>query len=246
MAIPKNREEFVDHCLRKLGAPVIQINVSELQIDDRVDEAIYFWTEYHHNGSEKLYLKYQLTSTDLSRGYVEIPDNVFGVTRIFDLDTTFTGSGLWDATYQFMISNASELANGAISNYFMVMSHIELLQEWLVGKPMIRYNRHMNRLYVDVTGSDLVEGSYLVIEAYGMIDQLEYSRMWSDRWLQNYATVLIKENWGEVLAKYGQMQLVSGTNFNGERILQEAREDRKMMEEEAIRSLGGVIGHYIG
>ena len=93
MAKPTNKEEFKQYCLRKLGHPVIQINVSDEQIDDRVDEAISFFNDYHYNGSEHIYLKHQLTQTDIDNGYINVPERLLGVTRIFDLNSSISSSG---------------------------------------------------------------------------------------------------------------------------------------------------------
>ena len=58
MAKPTNKEEFKDYCLRRLGAPILEINVDQDQLDDIVDDAIQYYQEYHYDGIEKMYLKY--------------------------------------------------------------------------------------------------------------------------------------------------------------------------------------------
>ena len=126
------------------------------------------------------------------------------------------------------------------------MSHLEFLQEMLVGKPMVRYNKHVNRLHLDMDKGVLTEGEYLIIEAYDVIDPASYSDVWSDRWLQNYATALVKEQWGSNLTKFTGMQLVGGVSFNGEQILSDAREERRLMEENAISELQPLSYNYIG
>jgi hypothetical protein len=67
MANPTTREEFKDYCLRQLGAPVLEINLDDDQIDDRIDEAIQFYQEYHFDGIEKMYLKHRVTADDAER-----------------------------------------------------------------------------------------------------------------------------------------------------------------------------------
>jgi hypothetical protein len=128
----------------------------------------------------------------------------------------------------------------------MTMQHIEFMQEILVGRVPIRYNKHVNRLYIDADKDNMVVGNYIVVEAYDVIDASTYTDVWGDRWLQNYATVLVKENWGANLTKFNNMQLVGGVTFNGEQILQEAREERQRMEEEAINSLQPLTYNFIG
>jgi hypothetical protein len=247
MAQPQSREQFKDYCLRKIGAPVIDINVSEEQVEDRVDEAVSFWRDYHYNGSQLVYLKHQLTAKDVENGYIQLPQKLLGISSIFPLDTSIsTGSGIFNVNYQFVLNNLNDLTGYTIQNYYMTMSHLTFLQEWLVGKPLIRYNKHVNKLYIDAGKASLTEGKYIIIEAYDVVDEDAYSDVFGDRWLQNYATVLIREQWGLNLTKFTNMQLVGGVSFNGEQILQEARAEREKMEEEAIRSLQPLTYNFIG
>jgi hypothetical protein len=247
MALPTTREEFKDYVLRKIGAPVIQINVSEEQTEDRIDEAISFWRDYHYDGSQMVYLKHELTQNEIDQGYVTIPANMLGVTRIFDLSSSVsTGTGIFNVQYQFVLNNLSDITGYSIQNYYMSMSHLQFLQEILVGKPLVRYNRHVNRLYIDGKKDIMVAGSHIIIEGYDIIDGETYSDVWQDRWLQNYTSALIREQWGLNLTKFTNMQLVGGVQFNGEQILSEAKADRKEMEENAISSLQPLTYNFVG
>ena len=247
MPQPASREEFKDYILRKIGAPVIQVNVSEEQIEDRVDEAVSFWRDYHYNGSQMVYLKHELTQNDVDNGYIKLPPNLLGISKVFDLNTSISAStGMFNVQYQFVLNNLTDLTSYGITNYYMTMQHLEFLQEMLVGKQMVRYNKHVNKLYIDVAKSSLSVGRYIIVEAYDIIDPDEYADVWSDRWLQNYASVLVREQWGLNLTKFTNMQLVGGVQFNGEQILQEARAEREKMEEDAINSLQPLTYNFIG
>jgi hypothetical protein len=247
MAQPTTKEEFKDYVLRKLGAPVIEINVSEEQIDDRVDEAVSFWRDYHYNGSQLVYLKHAITQDDIDNGYITLPTRLLGISKVFDLQTSISaGVGMFNVQYQYTLNNIRDITGYNIQNYYMTMSYIEFLQEMLVGKPLIRFNKHVNKLYVDVDQKIWTVGDYIIIEAYDIIDPAEYAEVWTDRWLQNYTAALVKENWGANLTKFVGMQLVGGVTFNGEQILQEAREERQRMEEEAVNSLQPLTYNFIG
>jgi|TARA_R110002153_G_scaffold230907_1_gene384170 hypothetical protein len=246
MAQPTTRDEFKDWILRKLGAPVIQINVADEQVDDRIDEAVDFWRDYHYNGSQLVYLKHQITQDDIDNGYVTLPSQLLGISGIFNLNTSISaGSGIFNVQYQFVLNNLEDITGYNITNYYMAMQHMEFLQEMLVGKPMIRYNKHVNKLFIDGSTAMTV-GNYIIIEAYDVIDADTYSDVWSDRWLQNYSAALVREQWGLNLTKFTGMQLVGGVAFNGEQILAEAREDRLRMEEDAVASLQPLNYNYIG
>lgn len=247
MAQPNNKEEFKEHCLRKLGSPVIEINVSDEQVDDRVDEAISFFRDYHYDGSELVYIKHELTETDIEKGWIATPERLLGVSRIFNLsESVSTGRGMFNVQYQFVLNNLSDLVSYDLSNYYMTMQHLEFVQEMLVGKPLIRYNKYSNKLHLDVSKHSLTPGMYIMIEAYDIIDEHFYSQFWTDRWLQRYAATLIKEQWGSNITKFQDMQLVGGVRFNGEQIWNGAREERRLMEEEAINSLQPLVYNFIG
>ena len=247
MAQPTTREQFKGWVLRKLGAPVIDINVSDEQIDDRLDEAIDFWRDYHYNGSQLVYMKHQITQEDKDNGYITLPTTILGISGIFNMQSSIsTGGGIFNVQYQFVLNNLEDITGYNITNYFMSMQHLEFLQEMLVGRPMIRYNKHVNKLWIDSGSESIAVGEYIIIEAYDVIDGSTYGDVWSDRFLQNYAAALVKEQWGSNLTKFTGMQLVGGVSFNGEQILYDAREERKAMEEEAVQNLQPLSYNYIG
>lgn len=234
MAQPVTRNEFKEYCLKKLGHPVIQINVSDEQIEDRIDEAVSFYNDYHYDGSQHVYLKHLITEEDIENGFITVPNRILGVVRIFDLSSSITsGSGMFNVTYQFVLNNLQDLTGYSIQNYYMSMQNLRMIQEFLVGWPMIRYNRNVNRVYLDVNMKKLVAGKYIIIEAYDTVNGEEYSDVWSERWLQNYATALIKEQWGSNLTKFSNMQLVGGIQFNGQNILADAIAEKHKLEQEA-------------
>jgi hypothetical protein len=247
MAQPSDRESFKEYCLRKLGAPVIEINVADEQVDDRIDEAISFFRDYHYDGSQLVYMKHQLTETELEQGWIVVPSRLLGITRIFDLGTSIsTGSGMFNVSYQFVLNNLEQITGYDVTNYYMTMQHLEFLQEILVGKPLIRYNRHVDKLFIDIRKNTLKAGSFIIMEAYDIVDGAVYADFWRDRWLQNYAATLIKEQWGFNLTKFEGMQLVGGVTFNGTQILSDAREERLRLEDQAMNSLQPLIHNFIG
>lgn len=244
MARPASRSEFKEYCLRKLGKPVIEINISDEQVEDRIDEAFAFWSDYHYDGSELIYLKHQLTQQEIDQQYVEVPERLLGVVRIFDLNSSIgTGTGMFNITYQFVLNNIQDMT-GSIQNYYMTMQHLRLIQEMLVGWPMIRYNRHANKVYLDMSKEKFTPGNYIIIEAYDTLE--DNDDIWNDRWFQNYATTLIREQWGYNLTKFTGVQLVSGMQFNGEQILNDARAERQKLEEEAIHGLQPLVYQFTG
>jgi len=247
MAQPTTRKEFKEWCLRKLGKPVIEINVDQDQVDDRVDEALSYYWDYHFDGAEKTFLKHQITETDKTNGYITVPENIIGVINIFNLSTTsLSTSNIFSAQYQFVLNHLHEFANYDLVHYYMNMQHIQFMEEMLSGRQPIRYNRHVNKLHIDTDWSNLSVGNYIVAEAYSIVDPNVYQDVWKDRWLQNYATAKIKYQWGSNLTKFEGMQLPGGVTFNGAQILADAANEIEKLEEDMISSYSLPVHDMIG
>lgn len=243
--IPTDKESFAQYCLRKLGAPAIQINLSEEQVDDRIDEALYYYAEYHMDGQEKTYYKYQMTPTDISNGYITLPDNIIGAVKIFPVGQSIGTNSLFNMRYQFIINDLYNFSNVSLVPYYMAMSHIQFMEEILIGQKPIRYNRHNKILYLDMDMDIVTNGEFIVVEAYAVIDPAIYPDVWKDKWLQNYATALIKQNWGEVLKKL-PLPLPGQGKINGQQIYDEGFAEVRRLESEMIMTYAIPTAMFIG
>ena len=234
MALPTNRNDFRDYCLRKLGAPVIEINVDPDQVEDRIDEALHYWMDYHFDGADKIYYKYAVTTTDIANRYITMPQNIIGVVNIFPIGQILGSDNMFNIRYQIALNDLYTLTSVSMTPYYMAMEQIQFLEQMLVGQQPLRYNRHQNILYIDMDWNLLNVGDYLVVEAYQIVDPDLYTRAWGDRWLARYATCLIKLQWGSNLSKYQGMELPGGMKFNGDKIYNDALREREEMEREMI------------
>jgi len=247
MAAPTTKAEFKEYCLRKLGKPVIEINVDDDQVDDRIDEAIRYYWDYHFDGSDRIYYKHQVTSDDVTNKYITLPENIIGAVRVFQIgDPSIRADDLFNIRYQIALNDLYTLTNVSLVPYYMVMEHLALVTELLVGQQPIRYQRHKDRLYVDMDWNTVPVGTFLLVEAYEVIDPAVYTDAWNDRWLQNYATALIKKQWGSNLTKFTGMSLPGGVQFNGEKIYDDATEEIRRMEDEMISSYSLPVLDMIG
>jgi hypothetical protein len=247
MATPTTKAEFKEYCLRKLGKPVIEINVDDDQVDDRVDEALRYWYDYHFDGSERVYYKHAITPTDVVNKYITLPENIIGAVSIFSMgDPSIRSDDLFNIRYQIALNDLYTLTNVSLVPYYMVMEHLSLMTELLVGKQPIRYSRHKDRLYVDMDWNTVAIGEFLLVEAYEVVDPEVYTDAYNDRWLQNYATTLIKEQWGSNLTKFTGMTLPGGVQFNGEKIYDDAVAERRKLEDEMISSYSLPVLDMIG
>ena len=247
MAVPTTRATFKEYCLRRLGKPVIEINVDDDQVEDRIDDALRYYWDYHFDGSEKIYYKHAVTSQDQENKYITLPENIIGAVSIFSIaDPCIRSDDLFNIRYQIALNDLYTLTSVSMVPYYMVMQNLALIAEFLVGKQPIRYNRHMNKLYVDMDWYSISVGEYLLVEAYEVVDPEVYVDVWKDQWLMRYATALIKRQWGSNLTKFTGMQLPGGVQFNGEKIYNDSIQEIEKLEAEMINSYSLPVLDLIG
>ena len=302
MAKPTTRAEFKNYCLRKLGHPVIQINLDDDQIDDRIDEALQFFHDYHWDGVEKLYMKHQITQADIDRKWIYCPDAVIFVTGVLPFDESSSSVNMFDLRYQLRLHDLYDFTSVSYVSYEITMQHLRTLNLLFSGTPQMRFNRKQNKLFLDDSWQDFKPGQYMVIECYRKLEpdsinltgtitgdttantitgygtifdqelvendmisingetlqvrvinspteivltapisanasgvtvtKAGVSDVWNDRMLKNYATALIKKQWGENMKKFGGIQMPGGVTLNGKEIWDEATEEIKAIEED--------------
>lgn len=222
MSNPASREQFKDWCLRQLGHPVIEINVDDDQVEDRIDEAFQYIQQFHFDGVERWYLPHQITAEDITNKYITIPDNIIGVTRIFSLGASSSVRNMFDLQYQMRLNDMSLLTTGSIVYFTQMQQHLRLLDMTFNGEQPVRFNRHTNKLYIDMSWDKVTVGQYIVIESFIIIDPDTYTKIYNDRMLKKLATAYIKKQWGNNMKKFGGMQLPGGIMLNGQQIYEEA------------------------
>ena len=272
MATPTSKATFKTYCKRALGFGVIDINVSDDQVDDRVDEALQYFSQYHYDGVERMYLKYQITSDDITRAranvttsatdtadntvtasfsegknYIPMPSSVISVVSIFPFSNAQTNS-MFDIRYQLRLNDLYDFSSTSIIHYQMTMKQLDLLEHVLVGEVPIRFNQHQQRLYLDMDFDEAITaGEFLIIECYRKLDPDSYTDIYNDMYLKRYATALIKRQWGANLSKFNGVATLGGVTMNGEQIYSQAIEEIEKLEQ-AIRDgafetpIWGMIG----
>lgn len=246
MAIPNTRDELIDYCLRALGSPVIEINVADEQIEDRVDEALQWFREHHPDGSRRFYLSHQMTQTDIDNRYIDLGTDVMCVVRMFPVENVTASTNFFDIKYQMMLNDITDLNNyaGDIAYYEQMQQHLSLLDMKLSGVPIINFDRQGSRLHFYHSKEDFVVGNYIMLEVYADIDPdtgvlADYNSLWNHKFLKNYTTALIKRQWGINMSKFEGMTLPGGVTISGRQILEDANQDienvmTKFREEEDI------------
>ncbi len=264
MAKPASRTQLVDYCLRKLGAPVLEINVDDDQIDDLVDDAIQLFNERHFDGVERMYLKYQFTQDDIDRGsarsdsgstntagivtttgtstaisgygtttasfvensnFIQVPDSVIGIEKIFKFDSSSISAGMFSIKYQLFLNDLYYFNSVELLQYSMTKRYLEDIDFLLTPDKQIRFNKRQNRLYLDLDYGSQTVDNFLVIDCFRALDPDDFTKVYNDPFLKLYLTLLIKRQWGQNLIKFKGVKLPGGIELNGREIYEDAERD---------------------
>ena len=254
MAKPSTRQGLIDYCLRQLGAPVLEINVDDDQIDDLVEDALQYFNERHYDGVEKMYLKYKFTQDDIDRGkavpttgtgiqsttatgggfsntwyensnFINVPDSVIGVEKIFKFDTSSISGGMFSIKYQLFLNDLYYFNSVELLQYSMTKSYLEDIDFLLTPDKQIRFNKRQDRLYLDIDWGSQPAGEYIILECYRALDPDTFTQVYNDSFMKLYLTALIKRQWGRNLSKFRGVKLPGGIELNGGEILQQAESE---------------------
>ena len=236
MAAPNARDTLIDYCKRRLGDPVLEINVDEDQIEDRIDEALQYYQEYHSDATARTYLKHLVTASDVTNEYIPISSNILYITKLFPMSSSFgTSFNFFDIKYQMMLNDIADFATfaGGLAYYEQMQQYLSLLDMKLSGTPQTQFSRHQDRLYVhgDFVDNDVKPGEYIIAEVYSVLDPETYTSIYDDMWLKEYSTALIKMQWGQNLIKFEGVQLPGGVTFNGRQMFDDANQEIQNLRE---------------
>lgn len=253
---PATREELKQYCLRELGSPVLQINVADSQLEDRIDEALQYFQERHFDGAERMYLKHTMTSADVTRfksnnithtssdgttftergNYLQLPDHIIGIERIFGLTSSSIRGDLFGIEYQIFLNDLYAFGSIDILNYYMTKTYIETLDMVLNTGSIVQYRftKRNGKLYIDYDPGMITEGKIFIIDCYRALDPTNLTKIWNDFWLKRYVTALFKRQWGQNLIKFNNVQLPGGVSYNGRQIYEDAIKEIEDIESKMI------------
>lgn len=306
-----SRQDLKEYALRALGAPVVEVNIDDDQLEDRIDEALEYWNIYHYDGIERMYLKHRLEAStisittangnlfqqgtkitgqtsgatarvtprimnepidnsiipvrdidgvfmageivsdginsatiangdflvlgDFDKKYIQLPDIVFGVTRVLPFSATSVSASMFDIQYQLRLHDLYDLTSTSIIYYKMVMGHLSMLDMELNAKPSIDFNRLQGRVYPRINWDTAVKpGDYMIIEGYRAMDPTQFSKVWNETWLKRYVIALFKRQWAGNIKKFSGIQLPGGVTLNGQALYDEAIGEIQQLEQELI------------
>jgi len=228
------KQGLKDYCLRRLGEPVIHVNVDPDQVDDRIDEALQYFQEFHGDHTERAFVKHLVTSTDVTNEYITVASDIIFVKRIIPI-SAYANTGMFSFEYQFNLNNMANLYNfmGDIAYYEQMKQHLSLIDMEFSGTPQLTFTRRKNRLYLhgDFADTDVKAGEYLIVEVYQIVDPVTNTSIYDDLMLKDYVTALIKRQWGQNMGKFEGMQLPGGVTISGRDMLVEANEEIRVLQE---------------
>jgi len=250
MAQPTTRALFIEYIKRRLGHPVVEVNVDDLQMEDRIDDALRFWQEYHFDGTEKILESHKVTSGDITNKYLSLTsaqnDSIIGISRM--LGTTGQTTNMFSVRYQMAFNDIATYSTRGVremQNYWMRLSHLNMVQDLISGMSAIRFNRVTNKIYIDWDwGVDIKEDDYIVLETYQKVG--DTAELWANAFLKNYATALVKEQWGMNLSKFEGVQLPGGVTLNGRAILEDAKAEIAQLKEQMSTSFELPVDFLVG
>ena len=264
MAQPSSRQGLIDYGLRQLGAPVLEINIDDDQIDDLLDDAIQVFNERHFDGVEEMFLKYKFTQADIDRGkataetdadvtagivtttgtstsvsgygtttsnffensnFIQVPDSVIGVEKIFKFDSSSISGGMFSIKYQLFLNDLYYFNSVELLQYSMVKSYLEDIDFLLTPERQVRFNKKQNRLYLDMDFNSISEDDFIVIDCQRILNPNDFTKVYNDPFLKMYFTALLKRQWGQNLIKFQGVKLPGGLEMNGRQIYDDAERE---------------------
>ena len=260
MAKPSTRQGLIDYCLRQLGAPVLEINVADEQIDDLVDDALQLFHERHFDGIERMYLKYKITQDDLDRGkakgttgvgiatttgtstsipgygattfnfyensnFLQVPDSVIGIEKIFKFDTSSISGGMFSIKYQLFLNDLYYFNSVELLQYAMTKTYLEDIDHLLTTDKQVRFNKRQNRLYLGIDWGSQSVDDFLVLDCFRILDPNDFTNVYNDSFVKKYLTSLIKRQWGQNLIKFRGVKLPGGIELNGRELYNDAERE---------------------
>ena len=248
MSKPNTKQGLIDYCLRQLGAPVLEINVADEQIDDLLDDTIQYFNERHFDGVERMYLKYKISQDDINRGkasgtdgvgivtttgtstivgtattfnfyensnYIQVPESVVGIEKIFKFDTSSISGGMFSIKYQLFLNDLYYFNSVELLQYAMTKTYLEDIDFLLTPDKQIRFNKRQDRMYLDIDWGSVTEDDYIVIDCHRALDPQSFTQIYNDSFVKRYLTALIKRQWGANMIKFGGTKLPGGIELNG-------------------------------
>jgi hypothetical protein len=242
--------------------------VDEDQISDRIDDALEFFSQFHVDGTERVYLSHVLTQADIDRSgtdttstgvsgsvtsswtennsYIVLPDSVQAILGVWHPASQLGGN--WFETAQLQGTGLLDLNSSSdLVSFDMMKTHIDMLDHLFNTKPSIRFNENSSRLFIDHQWSKAwTVGDTIVIECYRKSDPSVSIRLYNDIFLKQYATELIKKQWGQNLQKFKGIAMIGGVEIDADTIYSQSTEAIIELEEKIKSTYQAPLDFLVG
>ena len=258
MAKPQSRNQLIDYCLRRLGHPVIEINIDDEQIEDRLDDALQLWMEYNSDGSSRIAKSVTVTSTDITNGYIDLNtafsgaynDRILSVNRVFPINSDTSSVNFFDIKYQMRLNDINDIASGIGDLAYMeqMEQYLSTIDLKLTGHPQINFNRIDSKLYIQGdlgAGGELVAGNKVMVEMYISTDP-SLGNVYNNVFMKEYTTALLKLQWGENLVKFDGITLPGGVTLNGRQIVDDAKQEIEIIRARIYNEYDTPVDFFVG
>jgi hypothetical protein len=262
------KANLIEYCLRQLGKPVVDINVDDDQITDRIDEALEYFSQFHYDGMERVYLSHTVSQSDLDRSittesstgtqdsvsavwtekenWFPLPDSVISVLRIYHPSTAF-GTNWYNQATMIQSGLIDINAGDSLVSHELLKTHIDMLDNMFNNKPGIRFNQLASKLYFDDAWDSILKvGDVIVIECYRKTDPSIAIKMYNDIFLKRYATALIKRQWGQNLQKFKGITMIGGVEIDADTIYNQGQEAIDALEEKIKSTYDAPLDFLVG
>ena len=243
MAKISNRNDFRDYVLRRLGYPVIEINVDDDQIEDRIDDGLQLFREYAADGQLRVFQPVLITqamvdakSIDLNTALPAVANRILDVVKVFMIGDSTSNVNFFDIKYQMRLNDLADLATGVgdLAYYEHMQQYLSMIDLKLTGQPQIQFSRHSGTLFIagDLRdGGDIKVGDYIMLEMF--VEEAEsVGGVYNNLFMKNYVTAILKKQWGENISKFEGMTLPGGVTLNGRQLIDDAKEEIEKLRNE--------------
>lgn len=248
MASPTSLSSLKEYVLRALGSPVIEINIAEEQLNDRIDDALKFWQKYHHEAYRKEFVVHKITAADKTNRWIPLDPKIIAVEGMFKIGgyPGYSSDDIFNPVYQLRLHDLWDLSQANITGYVIARQYIALLDDQLNHFPQFRYQHHEGKLFLDTDWTLITEGQFICVDCYMLLDPATNPKIYGDEDLRELAVAYAKKQWGTNLSKFQNIQLPGGIMMNGAAILKEANDEIKTLEADFIDKHQKIIQFFVG
>ena len=235
---PTSIPELIDYIKRRLGHPVVRVDVTDEQMYDRILDTLQIYRDFHYNGSQRTYIKWQVTQQDIDNKYITTNPNIIGVVRVFDPSNMNNNSSMF-TNVEFWLRSQINFADffgstqSSFIEYFLTQQRISDMDQLFRSNPGSTFSKNEHKLFLNIDWTNAIKaGDYVVGECHTFLDPAIERSILSERFILSHATAGIKMQWGTNLKKYSGVSLPGGLSVDGQSIYSEGALEMQSLEDD--------------